>query len=116
MSLINDYAKDLPDDEKAALLDLWSRVQRLAPEAKEGIIYGIPAFRYKGVYLAGLAAYKNHLSFFPTSQPIQEFSDRLGDFETSKGSIHFTPKKPIPDQLVKDIIELRVRSIDKTGH
>lgn len=83
---------------------VWSE----APEAEEGIAYGIPTFKLSG-NLVHYAAFKNHMSFFPGGTLHSEsFKDELAGFKIAKGTIQFTPDNPLPDDLVRRIVKLRI--------
>jgi uncharacterized protein YdhG (YjbR/CyaY superfamily) len=84
-------------------------IHKLVPGAEECISYQLPAFRLEGRLLVAFGAWKNHCAFYPCSGKVLEsFKDELKDFQTSRGTIQFTPEKPIPDSLVKKIIRARV--------
>src|SRR5579863_6078128 len=104
MSVIDDYLDKVNDPEKAELKKIRSIVKKIVPEAQEVITYGMPGYNYKGKYLLAFCVFKDHLGLFPTSGPIESLKDKLTDFKTSKGGIQFTPFKPLPESLVKDII------------
>ena len=74
--------------------------------------YGMPGFQYKGHYLIGYAAFKSHLSIFPTSLPIEMLPEELNNFVTSKGTIRFTVEHPLSEKIIIKLIELRKKQID----
>jgi len=111
MSVIDDYLDRFSGPERAELEKIRSIVNETVPEAEEVITYSMPGFKYKGKYLIAFSVFKDHLGLFPTSGPIEILKDELTDFKTSKGGIQFTPDKPIPDSLIKDIIRARVSEI-----
>jgi len=113
MSEVNDYLTKLDPEQKAQLEKIRQFVKQEVPDAVEVISYGMPGFKYKNHYLLGYAAFKDHLSLFPTSQPIAELDKRLAKFKTSKGTLQFTKEDPIPEPLIKEILESRVKSISK---
>ena len=39
---------------------------------------------------------------------IEPFADRLTGFDTSKGTIRFQPEAPLPEDLVREIVQYRV--------
>ena len=47
--------------------DLYVAGKGVAPDAEEGMSYGMPALKLEGHGIAGFAAFKRHLSFFPMS-------------------------------------------------
>lgn len=111
MSVIDDYLSGFNGQEKAELEKIRSIVNETVPEAEEVITYGMPGFKYKGKYLVAFSVFRDHLGLFPTSGPIETVKDKLIDFKTSKGGIQFTPAKPIPEALVKDILDIRMNEI-----
>jgi uncharacterized protein YdhG (YjbR/CyaY superfamily) len=97
----------VPSDEARASLErLRGVIRQAAPEAQEVISYGIPTFKYHG-FLASYAAFKNHCSFFP-GHTVADFADELRDYKLSKGTIQFSPDRPLPDSVVTAIIHARM--------
>lgn len=111
MSVVDDYLAQLSAAQKAALERVRATVKQTVPEAKEVISYGMPGFTYKKKYLFGYAAFKDHLSIFPTGAPVEALQDKLGDFETSKGTVQFSVEHPIPEALIKELVSVRVEAI-----
>jgi uncharacterized protein YdhG (YjbR/CyaY superfamily) len=106
-SLVDTYLANVDrEDFRIALQQLREVIREEAPEAEEVISYGMPGYKYKG-YLVGWAAFKNHCSLFPGGTAL-EFADVLKDFKISKGTIQFTPKHPIPEPVVREIIRARI--------
>ena len=113
MTVIDTYLKTLSEPEAAELERMRDIVHEIVPDATEVISYGMPGFRYHGKYMLGFNAFKDHLSLFPTGGPVEKFKNKLGDFKLSKGTIQFTVVKPIPDLLLKQIVQERIREIDE---
>ncbi|MFI5263671.1 MAG: iron chaperone [Candidatus Kapaibacterium sp.] len=106
---IDAYIALQPERVQIALEKLRKTILSVAPDAKEVISYGMPAFKYHGM-LAGFAGWKNHIGFYPwNSRTVTEFKDELNEYETSKGAIQFPLEKPIPVALVKKIIKARMK-------
>jgi uncharacterized protein YdhG (YjbR/CyaY superfamily) len=112
MSAMDDYLNGLPPAQKAAFARVRVVVEGVAPEAEEGMSYGMPAFLYAGRPLLGVRAAKKHLSVFPFSPAaIEAVKDRLVGFELSKGTIRFTPDSPVPDDVLADVVRARKQEI-----
>ncbi|MFX1479425.1 MAG: iron chaperone [Promethearchaeota archaeon] len=110
---IDDYISKFPENIQEILIKLRKIISKTAPEVKEAMSYQIPTFKLNG-NLVHFAAYKNHIGFYPTPSAIEAFKDELSPYEISKGSIRFPLNKPIPYDLVKKIVEFRVKeNIDK---
>ncbi len=105
---VGDYLAAVPKDARAALMKLRKDIKAAAPEAIEGISYGMPAFRYKGP-LVYYAAFKDHCSFFPASMAVmRRFAAELKDYSNSKGTVRFPATKPLPAALVRRIVKARI--------
>ena len=112
MSAIDDYLEDLSDSQRAELERIRRIVSDRVPNVEEGRSYGMPAFRYKQKPLLGFAALKNHLSLFPFSPHVVDaVSERLAGYDISKGTIRFTEAKPIPEDVIWEILDLRLEEI-----
>jgi uncharacterized protein YdhG (YjbR/CyaY superfamily) len=104
---VDEYLAGVPEPFRALLVKVRAAFKAAAPAAVEGISWGMPGYEDHG-YLGGFAAFKDHCSFFPGST-LGAFKDDLKDYETTKGSIHFTPEHPLPVSLVKKIMRARVK-------
>ena len=90
-------------------------IRRCAPEASEGLKYGLPAFSYKRI-LVVYAAHSQHIGFYPTPSAVSAFKKELAKFKTAKGSIQFPLDKPLPLPLIRKITAFRVQeSLEKDG-
>jgi len=109
---INDYIATFPADVQKLLEKVRKAVQKAAPKSKEVISYGMPAFEQNGklVYFAG---YKNHIGFYPTSSGIANFQKEIQGFKNSKGAIQFPLDKPLPVDLITQIVKFRVAETDQ---
>ncbi len=79
-----------------------------APDAAEIISYGMPAYRGRRV-LVYFAAAKAHLGFYPTPNAIVRFRDELAQYKTSKGAIQFPYARPLPEELIREMVRFRVQ-------
>jgi uncharacterized protein YdhG (YjbR/CyaY superfamily) len=112
MTAMDDYLGGLPPEQKTALARVRAVVEGVAPEAEEGVSYGMPAYLYAGRPLLGFRAAKRHLSVFPFSPAaIEAVKDRLGGFDLSKGTIRFSADSPVPDDVLADLVRARKEEI-----
>ena len=106
---IDEYLAPLSADKRAALEKIRKTIQAAAPEAEEGISYGLAAFRLNGRPLVAFGASDNHCAVYPMNgTTVEGFKDELEDFETSKGTIRFQPSKPLPATLVRKLVKARI--------
>ena len=105
---VDQWLARVEPKQRAALEKLRVQIRAAAPGVEEVISYGQPTFKLHG-HLVAFGAFAKHLSFFPmNSVVIAESADALKTFVTSKGTIQFTPEKPIPATVVKKIVKARI--------
>ena len=106
---VDAYIAALPPDQCAALSSLRARLRALLPDHLECMSYAMPGFRQpgpKGKMVVGYAAFAKHLGLYPHSGSVIPKID-CTPFKTSKSGLLFTPDRPLPDMLVRQIIEAR---------
>lgn len=105
---IDKYIVLFPPEIQDRLRKLRQAIREEAPDAEETISYRIPTFRLNG-NLVHFAAFKDHVSFFPTSSGVEAFRQELSGYKISKGTIQFPLDEPMPLDLVRKIVRFRVR-------
>jgi uncharacterized protein YdhG (YjbR/CyaY superfamily) len=113
MSVVTDYLNQLNDVEKPILTRLRKLVNELVPDAEDTFSYGIPTYRYKGKYMIGFASNKKFMSIYPGAEAISIFKKELAPYKLSKGTISFTADNPLPDELLRNIIQRCRDAIDQ---
>lgn len=108
---IDDYILHQPEKTRNHLFVLKECILSAVPECEQLFNYNIPAFslvkngkRDQQIMIAG---YKHHVGFYPHPTTIQEFADKLIDYKTSKGAIQFPLDKPIPCNLIIEMVKYR---------
>jgi len=105
---IDEYLAGVNADFRGVLQELRQTIQAVVPDAEECISYAIPAFRLNERLLVGFAAWSKHCSFYPmSSKTLKKFRNALMNFQISKGTLRFSPDKPIPVALVKKLVKAR---------
>lgn len=106
---IDEYLALVPLPQRAVLAKLRRAIRAAAPGAREYIGYGLAGFKHNGRPLVYFGAWASHCALYAASPSVQsKFREELKDFETSKGTIHFTIEKPLPVALVKKLVKARV--------
>jgi uncharacterized protein YdhG (YjbR/CyaY superfamily) len=106
---VDRYLATVPETARKALRNIRKAIKAAAPEASEGISYGVPAYKHHGM-LVGFGASKAHCSFFVMSSTFLDgFQRELAGYETSKGAIRFTPERPLPASLVRKLVKARIK-------
>lgn len=112
MGVIEEALGRIGEPDRGCLLHVVELARSAAPDATEGMSYGMPALKLGGKPLFGVAAAARHLSIFPFSPAVVEaVAARLEGYSLSKGTIRFTSEHPVPDEVVKEIVRLRMAEI-----
>jgi uncharacterized protein YdhG (YjbR/CyaY superfamily) len=106
---IDEYLAHVKPDQRAALEKLRRVIRGVAPGAQECISYGIPAFRFNGRSSVFFGAWANHCALYSgDSITLKKFRNELRDFQISKGTIRFSPDKPLPVALLRKLVKARI--------
>ncbi len=110
---IDAYLATLPVSQRDALQKLRTQIRLLAPDAVETISYGMPTFKVRGRLLVSFAGWKEHCSLYPLSGSVLEaHAEALKGFDRTKGSVHFTPEKPLPAAFVEALVSARLADLE----
>jgi uncharacterized protein YdhG (YjbR/CyaY superfamily) len=113
---VDEYMAGLPADQRQLLQGLRERIATLVPEATQAISYGMPAFKLDGRFLLSYAGWRSHCSLYPlTDSFMASHVGEIEPFDRTKGSLHFTPQKPLPDRVLDDLILARVDDLRSGG-
>ena len=104
---IDEYIVSFPLETREILEKIRMTIKDAAPDAMEVISYQMPAYKLKGI-LVYFAAFKNHISFFPTASAVEVFKAELTEYKFSKGTIQFAKGQPIPYDLIGKMVKYRV--------
>jgi uncharacterized protein YdhG (YjbR/CyaY superfamily) len=105
---VDEYIQAAPPQAQAQLRAMRACIRKAAPEATESLKWSMPAFSDRRI-LVMFAAFKHHVSLFPTPSAVKAFAKDLKGFKWAKGSIQFPLEKPLPLPLIRKITAFRVR-------
>lgn len=110
---VDDYIASFPKETQIFLKEFRKVISKQAPNGAESMSYGMPGYKLNGKPLAYFAAFKNHISFFPTPSGINALEKETTPYKTGKGTLQFSYDKPIPWDLVERILKLRIGELSK---
>jgi uncharacterized protein YdhG (YjbR/CyaY superfamily) len=108
ITTVDEYISLFPPEVKVLLKQLRKIIRTTAPDAEEVLSYQMPAYKYNGM-LIYFAAHKNHIGLYPFKTAITAFQKELTKYEGAKGTVRFPFDKPLPEQLVTQIVKFRVK-------
>ena len=111
---MDSYLAALPEEQRTALENVRATIKAAAPEAAEAISYGIPGYKYRGRPLIHFGAAKNHCAIYGAAVAESDKEDLEG-YDISKGTIRFSPDRPLPAELVERLVKARMGEIEAGG-
>lgn len=88
-------------------------IHECSPDITEKITWNMPTFVLNGS-LVYFAAGKHHLGFYPTPSAIEAFADQLSEYKYSKGAVQFPYNKPMPYELLREMVLFRIQENTKS--
>jgi uncharacterized protein YdhG (YjbR/CyaY superfamily) len=117
VAIVDDYLATLAPEQAAALAHVRDVVLDLVPDAGETTTYAMPAFTYRGKPVLAFQAWKHHVGLYPcSSAAVAAVSDVLAAGQFTKGAIRFAPDDPLPDDVLRRVLEARTAEIDERAH
>ncbi|MDP4193198.1 MAG: DUF1801 domain-containing protein [Bacteroidota bacterium] len=104
---IDEYILQFTPEVQEILQTLRGVIKEAAPEAKEKISWAMPTFFLHG-NLVHFAAFKKHIGLYPGASGIENFTHRFSEYKSSKGAVQFPIDKPLPYELITEIVKFRV--------
>src|ERR1700680_4051804 len=94
---VDAYLREVEEPKRSTLETLRRTILEIVPQAEQVISYGVPAFRVECKTVAGLAAFKDHLSCLPFSGSVLgQLAAELHGYTMTKSSLHFPVDRPLP--------------------
>lgn len=105
---IDEYISAFPPPVQAILEKIRAVAVAAAPDARERISYRMPAFEQNGILLY-FAAFRDHIGVFPPVSGDARLEKALAPYAGPKGNLRFPLDEPIPYDLIRRIVALRVK-------
>ncbi|WP_434752847.1 iron chaperone [Paenibacillus amylolyticus] len=112
--LVDEYIDAFPTDVQLKLQMLRQIIRDAAPLAEEKISYKMPTYAQHG-NLVHFAAYTKHIGLYPAPSGILAFKEQLSRYKGAKGSVQFPLDEPLPESLIREIVEFRVKENVERG-
>ena len=115
MTAITDhdtYIAAAPEHFQPSLQRLRTILRRVLPDAEEIVAYNMPGFTLDGTIVAGYAAFSKQCGLYLQAGAISEHAEDIAaaGFKATKTGITFSPRTPIPDDLVESLVRASRRA------
>lgn len=112
---VDEYISGKPEGVRPILEAVRSTIRKALPKSEEGISYGMPVYRLKGVMVLYFASWKKHFSVYPAVKSTDpKLSEDLARHLRSKGTLVFPYTEPVPFRLIAQVAKLRAEEALKS--
>jgi uncharacterized protein YdhG (YjbR/CyaY superfamily) len=109
---VDEYIASQPEATRGVLECVRATIRKSVPLAEEMISYNLPTYKVDGEPVIYFAAWKRHFSLYPVSERLVA-ACRPGDapHEVTKATIRFPLATPVPVELIKRLVKLRIKAV-----
>lgn len=103
---VGEYIASAPKEARTKLREVRAAVRSTVPKAEEGISWGVPFYKYRGL-LAGFAANKNHILFglaFALQNSDRNMLKKKG-YVTGKKTVRIKFDQKVPMVTIRKMLE-----------
>jgi uncharacterized protein YdhG (YjbR/CyaY superfamily) len=96
------YIAAAPEQHRPLLTRLRAQLAAALPDAAELMMYDMPGFGFGSTVIAGYAAFSQSCGLYVSAATIAAHAGDIAaaGLKASKTGVTFSPRKPIPDDLV----------------
>lgn len=110
---IDEYLASLDPVKARTIRSIIDFILAGFPGLEARISWNVPTIHRDGKYVAGVCAYKRHLTFSPWSLFVMEdFKARLREYVVLKNCFHLPVDWELDRQLVADLVRARLAELD----
>ncbi len=108
---VEEYLTTFDGELRTRLDTMRDVIRAAAPDAVEGMAYGMPGYKLDGKPLVYFAGYDRHVGFYATPNGHEAFAEEFARYTQGKGSVQFPHTEPLPTDLVRRVVEFRVGAV-----
>jgi uncharacterized protein YdhG (YjbR/CyaY superfamily) len=113
---VDDYVSAAPSAARPNLRRLRAAIREAAPDAVEGMSYGMPhySFREESGFASrlcyfGLLKGGKKIAFYTRPQFLEGSGEEVAPYLSTKSALRFPVDKPLPVPMIKKIVRYGVR-------
>jgi uncharacterized protein YdhG (YjbR/CyaY superfamily) len=107
---IDEYLAGIDEPKRSTLEEMRRRILEVVPDAEQTLSYAVPAFKVDGKTVAGIAAFKDHLTYVPHSGSVLAAVEaETRGYSQTRSALHFPVDTPLPQALVRQLITAKLR-------
>ena len=116
MGTVDDLLSELDPADREPIAHVYAIARDEVPDAEQGLGYGMPALLYRGKPLLSVMRAKKHIGVYPFSpDAVSAVAEALASHPgigLDKGTIRFQPEHPLPDDVVRALVQARREQIE----
>jgi uncharacterized protein YdhG (YjbR/CyaY superfamily) len=113
---VDEYVDGFDEPRRELLEQVRAVARQAVPEASESIRWGYPAWLHpSGTILFMLSGHAKHAAATFTPSTREAFDAELAGFDTGKGSVKLPYGEHVPDDLLRRMMQFRVREHEDDG-
>lgn len=105
---VDEYIQQFDGEIRQRMVAMRALIHEASPDITEKIAWGMPTFVLNG-NLVHFSGEKRHMGFHPSPSAIEAFASRLAPYKFSKGTVQLPYDKPMPYDLIREMVAFRVR-------
>jgi uncharacterized protein len=110
---VEEYLTSLDPVKERTLRSIIDLILTEFPELESKLAWNVPQIHRDGKYIAGFAAFKNHLSFSAWSPHVlEDFKARLGKFVVKQNLFQIPVDWEIDRELIMDLVRARLAELE----
>lgn len=106
---VDEYIARFPEEVQQVMRRIRAVIKGAAPQAEEKIAYGMPGYYLNGP-LIWFAGNKKHIGIYPWTAGMMGLKG-VEVYKGTRAAIHFPLDKPMPYDLIRKIVEIRLAEI-----
>jgi uncharacterized protein YdhG (YjbR/CyaY superfamily) len=106
---VDAYIANFSPETRATLETVRQTIRAAAPGTEEAISYDIPTFTLHGRYVVYFAGWKRHISIYPVPDFEGQLAQDIAPYLSGKGTLKFPLDKPIPYDLIGEVVKLLIQ-------
>lgn len=109
---VDEYIAAAPADAQAKLRQVRAAIREVAPNATEGISYGMAYYDYKG-RLVWFGLHRQYIGLYLRPPIVADHKKDLAGYQTTMSAVHLRLDKKVPVALVKKLVRARMKLNDE---
>lgn len=108
---VEQYIDQFEGEAKRRLVHIRHIIQAEAPDAEEGIMYGLVGYKLNKKPLVYFGGFANHTGFYATPNGHEAFAEEFSPYKQGKGSVQFPHSQPLPIEVIQKVVQYRIAEV-----